>query len=577
MKIIFKISLRNLVRQKRRNLLLGLGIAFGMCLLVLANSLGSGISDLLLNGMVESFSAHIFVKRIEKDEKKWNIIRDKEWLKQSILENVDGVKVIREKISAHGKALGNGKSLYISVIGIDPQEAFYQGTPVLAGKMADLLNPKIENPIALYGQMAEKLNVQVNDIIRMRFESVYGQVQTARFTVVAIMKAINPFLNMLSYCHFDILKPLMGYSENETNCLRVILDSVSDPQRAIEQANRLHNALQPGAAGYIGTIHHRDRSQTETVVAVLPGQDVYQKMASLFDITAGDLESTFQDEHKVVLSQATARSLGIGVGDEVQSAYATRSNKMFLRKNYQVGAIFKANEIMKPDMMFIHADQMYETVFPSPPEQWAKISSDSAIFPVLLKQWTLLDRTLDQTSSEKKYQKLGLTNWRGAILDVQTIHEVSSDVLEFEKAISLITIIGVVILFFIIQIGVVNTLRMTIRERTREIGTVRAIGMHRREVQWMFITEVTLLTLFACLAGIAVAFILMGILRTIPINAGGSEMGFFLMNNHLYFVTRLRELVRNLVLILGIAFLTAYFPSRKAARLSVVEALRHYE
>ena len=199
------------------------------------------------------------------------------------------------------------------------------------------------------------------------------------------------------------------------------------------------------------------------------------------------------------------------------------------------------------------------------------------LFPVLLNEWTLLDRTFGQTSSKKKYRELGLTDWQGAILDIQTIHEVANEVLEFENAIDLVTIIGVLILFFIIQIGVVNTLRMTIRERTREIGTLRAIGMQRGDVRWCFVTEVLLLTLFACLAGIIMAFLLMGVVSAISFDTGDSEMGFFLVNNHLYFTMLPMELVKNLVIILGIALLTAYLPSRNAARLSVVEALRHYE
>jgi ABC-type lipoprotein release transport system permease subunit len=255
MNVILKISLRNLVRQKRRNLLLGMGIAFGMCILVMANALGAGISDLLLNKMGGRVFGHVFVSMSEKDEKKWDIIRDKNRIEQVILDNVDGVKAIHEHIAIHGKALGNGKTIYITILGVEPDEEFYRETAVVSGNLADLDNPTIEYPVALYERMAERLNVQVNDVIRMRFESVYGQVQTAQFTVVAIMKAFNPFLNMLSYAHFKHLKPLMGYQAYETDSFNIVLEHVTDPQQAIEQANQLHNALQPGVAGYQGVVH----------------------------------------------------------------------------------------------------------------------------------------------------------------------------------------------------------------------------------------------------------------------------------------------------------------------------------
>jgi ABC-type antimicrobial peptide transport system permease subunit len=220
---------------------------------------------------------------------------------------------------------------------------------------------------------------------------------------------------------------------------------------------------------------------------------------------------------------------------------------------------------------------MYASAFSIPPQYPLSMSQDSILFPALIKEWTLLERTLNQTASKKKYRTLGATNWRGAILDIKTIHEFAGDVLDFEKTIGLVTIVGVLILFLIIQIGVVNTLRMTIRERTREIGTIRAIGMQRSAVRWSFIIEVVLLTFFACLTGIVLAVLLMEGLSVIAFDTGDSEMGFFFVNNHLHFVLQPGGIVKNLVIILGIALLTAFLPSGKAAKLSVVKALGHYE
>jgi ABC-type antimicrobial peptide transport system permease subunit len=75
-------------------------------------------------------------------------------------------------------------------------------------------------------------------------------------------------------------------------------------------------------------------------------------------------------------------------------------------------------------------------------------------------------------------------------------------VVQLEGALNLITLIAVLVLFFIILIGVVNTLRMTIRERTREIGTNRAIGMQAYDVRNTFLFETFFLAFFACITGI---------------------------------------------------------------------------
>jgi len=142
---------------------------------------------------------------------------------------------------------------------------------------------------------------------------------------------------------------------------------------------------------------------------------------------------------------------------------------------------------------------------------------------------------------------------------------------------NIITISAVLILFFIILIGVVNTLRMTIKERTREIGTIRAIGMQKRDVWGIFMIETSLLSLFASIAGTLFAFILMGLLSLITFNVTDNPLGILLVSKHLYFLPSFWNVVFNITLILFITMITAYFPARRAANLSSAEALRHYE
>jgi putative ABC transport system permease protein len=160
--------------------------------------------------------------------------------------------------------------------------------------------------------------------------------------------------------------------------------------------------------------------------------------------------------------------------------------------------------------------------------------------------------------------------------DVVTMYEGASDILKLEGVLNLITIIAVLVLFFIILIGVINTLRMTIRERTREIGTIRAIGMQKNDVRNSFILETLLLTAFSCIAGIILGIIVMQILGAIQFNVD-SVLSMILKDKHLYFKLDPLSILGNFVLIMAISGVTAYFPARRAAKMSAVEALRHYE
>jgi putative ABC transport system permease protein len=133
------------------------------------------------------------------------------------------------------------------------------------------------------------------------------------------------------------------------------------------------------------------------------------------------------------------------------------------------------------------------------------------------------------------------------------------------------------VLFFIILIGVVNTLRMTIRERTREIGTVRAIGMQKNDVRNTFLLETFFLSLFSTIAGTLAAFAVMAGLSLIKINPQDNPIGMLLVNGHLNFAPTIIGTVLYTALILLIAVATAYFPARRAAKMSAASALRHYE
>src|SRR5204862_4606981 len=68
--------------------------------------------------------------------------------------------------------------------------------------------------------------------------------------------------------------------------------------------------------------------------------------------------------------------------------------------------------------------------------------------------------------------------------------------------------LSVVVSFF----GIVNTLVLTVFERTREIGMLRAIGMTRRQVRRMVRHESVITALIGAAIGIALGIVLAGLL-----------------------------------------------------------------
>jgi ABC-type antimicrobial peptide transport system permease subunit len=204
---------------------------------------------------------------------------------------------------------------------------------------------------------------------------------------------------------------------------------------------------------------------------------------------------------------------------------------------------------------------------PAPGSVWHDLASP---------EWSLLRRTANTDEYKKKYLEIARNKWKGTTVDVSTMYETASDILKLEYVLKLITLSAVLVLFFIILLGVVNTLRMTIRERTREIGTVRAIGMQRGDVRNMFILETFFLTIFASAAGTALGFAAIWSLSRLTIHLQDNPLGMLLVNGHPHFLISFAGITGNVALITAIAVVTAYFPARRAASLSPAQALRHF-
>jgi putative ABC transport system permease protein len=183
--------------------------------------------------------------------------------------------------------------------------------------------------------------------------------------------------------------------------------------------------------------------------------------------------------------------------------------------------------------------------------------------------------TPDPRAFWMKFQSVAREDWTGQKLDVTSWEDELSFMMWTLQALNGLSFILILILIAIVIIGIMNTMWIAIRERTREIGTLRAIGMQRAGVLWMFLLESTLLGLFGTLTGAAFGLAIATGLNALHIHVTISVQ-FFLMSDHLHLSVHAGSIIFAVVLITVITGIAAIYPALRAARLKPVTAMQHF-
>ncbi len=121
-------------------------------------------------------------------------------------------------------------------------------------------------------------------------------------------------------------------------------------------------------------------------------------------------------------------------------------------------------------------------------------------------------------------------------------------------------------------IGIVNTLLMSVEERTREIGLDKALGMSSGRIFIEFATEAILLGFWGSIFGVLVAFGI-GSAVNIAVHAPGAFLEVF--PTFELFKFTLNNILPIILVIMFIAFVAGTAPAWKAARKNPIDALRY--
>ncbi len=120
------------------------------------------------------------------------------------------------------------------------------------------------------------------------------------------------------------------------------------------------------------------------------------------------------------------------------------------------------------------------------------------------------------------------------------------------------------IALFIGALGITNTMAMSVFERTKEIGVLRALGWKQQRVMKLILAEAAALGLVGGICGLILGWLALRILAIIPQT---SNIGFATIG--------LGQALETLVIAMAIGVAAGFVPAWRGARLSPVEALRY--
>jgi putative ABC transport system permease protein len=169
-------------------------------------------------------------------------------------------------------------------------------------------------------------------------------------------------------------------------------------------------------------------------------------------------------------------------------------------------------------------------------------------------------RTVDESASTTAGLQGALSSYPN--IKVETAAQFKSDQKKQLSSILAIVYALLALSIVIALIGVVNTLALSVMERTREIGLLRAVGTQRRQLKRMIRSESIIVSLIGAILGLVLGVGL------------GAAVVSSLTNS---FITTLAVPVPTIIVVLVLAALfgvaAAVWPARRAAKLDILQAI----
>lgn len=257
------------------------------------------------------------------------------------------------------------------------------------------------------------------------------------------------------------------------------------------------------------------------------------------------------DRSGILIGETLANKLSLKAGDIV-NLLANTSNGDVDQQVFTIRGIFTTHT---------PAFDEYTILMPLTKAQAITKTEDhaSAIF-VLLKNSDQVDNVKNALQTEQMQ-----------VVTYLKMNEVLLQTEEFSR--------GYMVLIYLIVLAItaaviVNTLIMSVFERTREIGILSAIGMKSTRIMSLFFIESSFLAIGGIFVGLIIGGIMVYFASTVGFYIGNYGATSMLIGERIYAYLTLKDAIDLTIMAFIVAILAALYPAIMAARLEPVEAMR---
>ena len=277
-------------------------------------------------------------------------------------------------------------------------------------------------------------------------------------------------------------------------------------------------------------------------------KDGQRRTLSLSEVLLKEGRALGDDPNEVVLGQLLAETLDVKVGAQVAIVVKTLKGSIDMMYSTVVG-VKNGNHF--PSATYLEINLAQAQKFMRMPDRVTQILVSGESYDDFLGY---------AQTTESKLQQAG---YPIIVRDYTVLITMFTTV---KGAFTLISVVIGIILFLIVGGGIANVMFMAVRERRKEIGTMKAIGMEPQQVRLLFILEGLFVGLLGAITGIILAFWLIHI-----VNAQG---GISVVPD-LYFNALIDWRVVGIAFVMSfvISTLGSWLPASMSAKLDPVKAL----